>query len=646
MKKFLSIFLIAILLIVNIKLPVLSLENKDYETEMKQDLLTLMLAYPGFITNIEKKGNDVFCVMKSGKRIIYDDKKNKSHEEILVNPDLQDMLKDPYPLTKNNEVMEKDFDPGRGRNYELLNEVYGSSRKGIESNLTSLKYGYPNYQFNKNNNANKALEAVLQELIPLSKSRSDIASILYPASGTFNYRVISGTGRLSPHAYGIAIDLHSDKRDYWKWSSKEAGSKRISEYPKELVETFEKHNFVWGGKWNHFDTLHFEYRPEIILKAKYFGDWTKDKKWFDGAPLNDDTSKYIEIIEKALDGTSDSLNAVSSNVLTDEWKQFVENIFLKKSKAVLSQDLDSIKSLYNTDIKLGQWAYEYEESKVKYINNWAQKQGVNFIEINPKIIIQKSNINDKSSSFYVMCNTEYKYVYPDKPDEVNCSRIGTYHSIQLSKQDDEWIISKEWYTDPFADSLKLEHIKADDIKQFISSKEKRDFSNLHPKRLEAVEYAKKYCGSATNPEDGFKYNKKYRNFNVEGGDCANFASQILHEGGGFKKNTVWNYDKGSATGPWINADKFTSYMIGSGRAYVIAKGSYEKVYKASYKLLPGDFVAYEKKGDITHISIVTGADSKGYPLVTCHNTDRNDVPWDLGWSNKNMTFWLVRVGYY
>ena len=58
-------------------------------------------------------------------------------------------------------------------------------------------------------------------------------------------------------------------------------------------------------------------------------------------------------------------------------------------------------------------------------------------------------------------------------------------------------------------------------------------SNLNERRVAAVEYAKMYCGSATEPEFEFKYNKKYRNFNPEGGDCANFASQILHEGGKF-----------------------------------------------------------------------------------------------------------------
>ena len=244
-----------------------------------------------------------------------------------------------------------------------------------------------------------------------------------------------------------------------------------------------------------------------------------------------------------------------------------------------------------------------------------------------------------------MCNTEYKYIYPGDESKVNSSRIGTYHSMQLSKENDEYIITKEWYTDPFADSLSLENIKADKIKEFISSQPPRDMSGIGERRLASIDYAMKYCGAATLEEYQYKYNKDYKNFNCEGGDCANFASQILHEGGKFKETSAWNYDKGDVTGPWVNADKFTYYMLNSGRASVIAKGNYEKVYKASYKLLPGDFVAYEKKGDITHISVVTGADSKGYSLVTCHNTDRNNVPWDLGWSDKKITFWLVHVHY-
>lgn len=344
--------------------------------------------------------------------------------------------------------------------------------------------------------------------------------------------------------------------------------------------------------------------------------------------------------------TSDKSGIVFADASTDnEVKSIVENIFAIKNKAILSKDLDSIKALYATDTRYGQWAYEYEEKKVKYINNWAEKQGIQFVDIIPKVVIKKCKIGDNKCSFSLICNTEYKYIYPDQPEAINSSRMGTYHSFQLSKRDNNWIITKEWYTDPFADSLSLENIKADEIKQYISLQPLRDISNINEKRKGAKEYAERYCGAATIEEYGFKYNNKYRDFNPEGGDCANFASQILREGGKFKENSTWNYDKGSATGPWVNAGKFTHYMINSGRASVIARGSYEKVYKASYKLLPGDFIAYEKKGDITHVSTVTGVDSKGYSLVTCHNTDRNNVPWDLGWSDKKIKFWLIRVHY-
>ncbi|WP_141691021.1 amidase domain-containing protein, partial [Brochothrix thermosphacta] len=108
---------------------------------------------------------------------------------------------------------------------------------------------------------------------------------------------------------------------------------------------------------------------------------------------------------------------------------------------------------------------------------------------------------------------------------------------------------------------------------------------------------------------------------------------------------TWNYSDGEGSKAWVNAQAFKNYMVNSGRASYIAKGKYSEIYKAAYNLRPGDFVAYEKNGRITHISTVTGLDSKGYPLVTCHNTDRLLVPFDLGWSNVNIRFHLVDVYY-
>ncbi len=32
----------------------------------------------------------------------------------------------------------------------------------------------------------------------------------------------------------------------------------------EIVKELEKYGFIWGGRWYHYDTMHFEYRPELL----------------------------------------------------------------------------------------------------------------------------------------------------------------------------------------------------------------------------------------------------------------------------------------------------------------------------------------------------------------------------------------------
>jgi len=273
-----------------------------YEDIMKQDILCLMLAYPDYIKDIEKTGgNKVYIVLKSGLKLVYDDGKQKNTEGKMINPDIQDMLEQPYPLATTGKLMEKDFDPGRVRVYGLLKETYGSSKQQVENQLTNVKAGGRIYQFNKNNGAGEALKAAMSEITLLAQSNKKVAAAAFPTSGTYNYRVISGTNRLSPHAFGIAIDLARDKRDYWQWASREEGQKRLESYPKEIVEVFERNNFVWGGKWGHFDTLHFEYRPEIILKARYFGtEGQSGEPWYKGAPETEKVKELVNKVEEAL----------------------------------------------------------------------------------------------------------------------------------------------------------------------------------------------------------------------------------------------------------------------------------------------------------------------------------------------------------
>ena len=329
----------------------------------------------------------------------------------------------------------------------------------------------------------------------------------------------------------------------------------------------------------------------------------------------------------------------------EEFKGILENLFLNRNSSILSRDSEGLKCFYDMDKKPSKWAYESELQKINYFANWSEKQGSHFTKINS--IIKISKVKEKEPDLYtVICyvSTDFHYSYEDQPRIDNRFKLGTCHYINLKKQDDKYVITKEWYTDPLADSLDMKNIKSDDIKTFILSHEKPEFT-LDERTEKAINYAHTYCGVADDEEHLFKYNKNYKNFNPDGGDCANFASQILFEGGGFKKNDIWNYEARSGTKSWVNAQGFKNYMVNSGRASYIAKGTYSEIYKDAFNLRPGDFVGYEKKGRITHISTVTGLDSKGYPLVTCHNTDRLLVPYDLGWSNSNIKFHLIDVHY-
>ena len=63
--------------------------------------------------------------------------------------------------------------------------------------------------------------------------------------------------------------MNVDKAAYWRWQTPaQLATFSRKNWPNEIVEAFERHGFIWGGKWWHFDTMHFEYRPEIIAYAE------------------------------------------------------------------------------------------------------------------------------------------------------------------------------------------------------------------------------------------------------------------------------------------------------------------------------------------------------------------------------------------
>ena len=96
---------------------------------------------------------------------------------------------------------------------------------------------------------------------------------------SYGWRNIAVTQSRSYHAFGLAVDILPKSlgrlQTYWLWTSKYGRNWWDVSYseryhpPQSVIKTFESYGFVWGGKWMQFDTMHFEYRPEILILAGF-----------------------------------------------------------------------------------------------------------------------------------------------------------------------------------------------------------------------------------------------------------------------------------------------------------------------------------------------------------------------------------------
>ena len=219
--------------------------------------------YSEFIEKFDEK--DV--ILRDGTRIkISDGRTDKSFDDLLNNPDFGDMFVFAYPIGTKPSPPAQDFDPGRIRVESLFKKMYGDCKKkgAVESKLKEIDWmpqtGGGKISFTTANGAAKALQQVSFEL---DKLPSQFKKFLLPLAGSFNCRVIANTERRSMHAYGAAIDINVDHSAYWLWDQMRNKLGWRNEIPMEIVDVFERHGFIWGGRWNHYDTMHFEFRPEF-----------------------------------------------------------------------------------------------------------------------------------------------------------------------------------------------------------------------------------------------------------------------------------------------------------------------------------------------------------------------------------------------
>jgi hypothetical protein len=226
----------------------------------------LLRAYPAHLARIE--GNTLFW--RDGTSMPLDDNEGeKSMSDWLEKPDIADMFRYPYPAGEEPRPPNENSDPGRARPRAFFEKMYGDCQKGgIDSSLVEIawlpKTAAQRLKVTRINGVAEKLTAISEAL---EKLPSSFHRYLKPPASTFNCRVIAGTSRVSAHGYGIAIDVAVPFADYWRWPLPSAGASHMwrNRIPREIVDIFERHGFIWGGRWHHFDTMHFEYRPEFFV---------------------------------------------------------------------------------------------------------------------------------------------------------------------------------------------------------------------------------------------------------------------------------------------------------------------------------------------------------------------------------------------
>jgi hypothetical protein len=201
--------------------------------------------------------------LPDANEVPWNDGKTKTYDQKLATPDLEDTLAMPYLLGAITPKTTVNDDPGRIRSDALFKATFGATSAAVQQKLVTVDFvGQPVKFHTRAAAALGKVSARLEKLVAQTPSLS--VYVTGELGGTFEWRPIVNTNRLSAHSYGIAIDIVVAKSNYWEWDKPMAWKNQI---PQAIVDAFEAEGFAWGGRWYHYDTMHFEYRPELFAPA-------------------------------------------------------------------------------------------------------------------------------------------------------------------------------------------------------------------------------------------------------------------------------------------------------------------------------------------------------------------------------------------
>jgi hypothetical protein len=224
--------------------------------------VTLLMKHYGSFFRYEN--NRLF--FNDGRSVVYDDGINdKSYLEMIERPDIEDQFTFAYPVPTQKAI--RYDDPGRVRNDTFFRMIYGQTKEAVENNLTTIdwcpRFGGGSIRVTRVLGIDQKLRAIAAEL----ENHPEWADWLKGGAIAYNSEK-KKTWNRAPHDLGYSIDLLKPGNYHWQTecgcTRENAEIKGGDRLPDELIAIFEKHGFIWGGNWYHYESLHFEYRPELL----------------------------------------------------------------------------------------------------------------------------------------------------------------------------------------------------------------------------------------------------------------------------------------------------------------------------------------------------------------------------------------------
>lgn len=235
-------------------------------------VVALVQAYGALLDSVTSAEGDV-VFFAGGRAVHFQDGRLLGRDELEQAEDFSSQFY-PYsfePLSEPPVLTE-----GLAHSTALQEILFGTTETQIRRHCTSVTF--LDHRMFVNSISVESLRAVEEEIRDAAAGDPAVAAWIRELQITYSFitRDVAGSDGRSLHGWGLAVDLvpasYGGKHVYWRWSrvfNRQSWheipvSARWSP-PQPVIEAFERHGFVWGGKWPRFDTIHFEYRPEIAL---------------------------------------------------------------------------------------------------------------------------------------------------------------------------------------------------------------------------------------------------------------------------------------------------------------------------------------------------------------------------------------------